>query len=141
VGGPLNDPAGSFTISGLPRAYTPGEEYELLIRLTRPALTRGGFQLTARFADGVQAGGQAGTLSATGPAQHVVTGPMGVHYAQHTSDGTFATGDAVAWRVTWQAPADGQSSVVLHAAAIASNDDDSELGDGAYTGAWKVGSR
>ena len=141
MGGPLNDPAGSFTVSGLPGTYTPGEEYELLIRLARPDLTRGGFQLAARYAEGDMAGSQAGALSASGSAQHVVTGPMGVHYAQHTSDGTFATDGAVAWRVTWQAPTHDKPSVVLHAAAIASNDDDSELGDGAYTGAWRSGTK
>ena len=139
VGGALNDPAGSLSVSGLPPAYTPGEEYELLIQLVRPNLSRGGFQLAARFAEGDMAGSQAGALSAMGRAQHVVTGPMGVHYAQHTSDGTFATDGTLEWHVTWQAPTDGRWSVVLHAAAIASNDDDSELGDATYTGAWRLG--
>ena len=138
VGGPLNDPAGSFTVSGLPPAYTPGGEYELSIRLVRPYLTRGGFQLAARFAEGDSAGSQAGALAATGQAQDIVTGPMDVHYAQHTSDGTFATDGALEWHVTWKAPTHGRRSVVLHAAAIASNDDDSELGDAAYTGAWQL---
>jgi hypothetical protein len=138
VGGALNDPAGSLTISGLPQAYTPGRDYELVIRLIRPTLSRGGFQLAARFADGEMAGSQAGALLAVGRRQHVVTGPMDVHYAQHTSDGTFATDGTLAWHVTWRAPTHGHWSVVLNAAAIASNDDDSELGDATYTGAWRL---
>jgi hypothetical protein len=131
---PLDDPAGALRLHGVPRSYTPGRRYAITVELTRPGLKRGGFELSARFADGRSAGRQAGTLAVAGDRLQIATSPDGaVQYAQHTARGSVASPPgALRWTVHWTAPA-ARDAVIFHAAGNASDDDASALGDFVYT--------
>lgn len=129
MGSELNDPAGSLTIEGLPERYTPGQAYRLIIRLRRPRMAAGGFQLSARTA----AGAQAGTLAAEAGATTVkVETATGIQYAGHTEPGSrLAAPGAAEWPVLWTAPATA-APVTFSAAANAADDDRSQMGDHVY---------
>jgi hypothetical protein len=134
VDAPLNDGVGSLHVNGLPADVEPGREYTLVVYLERPRLTRGGFQLALRFGPGEHAGTQAGSIAVADSRVQILSGgSRSVQYAEHTSNGVTATRDTIRWTVLWHAPASGAGTVVLHVAANASNDDDSELGDAVYT--------
>ena len=131
-----NDPAGRVTLRGLPAATSPGERHRITVVVARPAIAGGGFQLSARWADGPRAGAQAGTLrSVDSRARVVPAGVPAIQYAQHTAAGTAlpAAGSA-RWTVEWIAPGGGGSgSIIFHVAANAANGDDSQFGDFIYT--------
>ncbi|HEY3121320.1 MAG TPA: choice-of-anchor V domain-containing protein [Vicinamibacteria bacterium] len=133
---PLDDPAGALRLHGVPRSYTPGRRYAITVDLARPGLKRGGFELSARFADGRQAG----TLAVAGDRLQIVTSPDGaVQYAQHTARGSVASAPgALRWTVDWTAPP-ARDAVTFHAAGNASDDDASALGDFIYTAAARSG--
>lgn len=133
--GPLNDEGGSLTLAGVPAAYEPGERYRIRIVLVQPGTTRGGVQLSARFARGPREGRQAGRLRPVdGRAAVTENGEPAVSYAHHTPAGTqpVAT-DTVRWTLEWTAPETAGEGVVFHAAANAADDDASPLGDRIYT--------
>jgi photosystem II stability/assembly factor-like uncharacterized protein len=132
--GPLNSSPGTLSVDA-PTSYQPGARYELAVRLRRPDLTRGGFQLSARYAAGSSAGEQAGSLRAKDASVKVVTAAKGagIQYAEHTAPGTQADeSGAIEWTVVWDAPTDPRGPVIFHTAANASNHDDSEFGDHIY---------
>ncbi len=130
----LDAPGGALTLGGVPEAYAPGARYRLRVALARPAMQRGGFQLAARFAEGEQAGRQAGTLRPVDDRVEVVLDDSSaVAYAHHTGAGTLLEApEAARWTVEWTAPEAASGRVVFHVAANAANDDDSELGDYIY---------
>ena len=132
---PPTEPRGAVSLSGIPVHYTPGARYLVAVLLRRPDLTRGGFQFSARFADGPRAGRQAGLLEPTDDRVQTVAALTGdVRYIQHNKAGAeTATSGELRWVVRWTAPADGANDVVFHVAANASNADDSPLGDYVYT--------
>ena len=133
---PLNAPGGSLALEGVPPAYTPGATYRLTVRLRKPDMRRGGFQLAGRFADGSAAGQQAGTLRPVDAERVAITpaGSTAVQYAHHTLDGTaLAHPDAAEWTLEWTPPDTARGPVVFHAAANAANDDASAFGDFVYT--------
>ncbi len=112
-----------------PDPYRPGSTYDIRVTLTDPEAAAGGFQLTARFADGASAGRQAGTLCAVDSTVRIVGVEAGTEYAGHSPAGTGVRRPGRAtWVVRWTAPAVG-GDVVFHAAGNAANDDDSEFGD------------
>lgn len=113
-----------------PEIYEPERAYELEVALRRNGLARGGFQLTARFASGGEAGTQAGSLRPVDNRVRVVTAESGVQYAQHSEQGSQPTSErTAAWTVLWEAPSEAAGPVVVHLAANAANGDDSEFGD------------
>lgn len=124
--------------------YVPGTTYELTLSLAHPELGIGGFELSARHADGDRQGTQAGSLRAVNARVDVTdTTALPVQYARHTYDGTrldSAGVKRIGWRLQWTAPADG-GAVVFHVAANAANDDASPLGDFIYTRAFRVAPR
>ncbi len=123
-----------------PRAFEPGQTYDIVVLLRRPALTRGGFELAVRYASGEpDAARQAGQLVAVDSTRLglVRDSVRGVVYARHTRAGTRATDGEARWMVRWTAPPDRQA-VVFHAALLDSNDDDSNLGDDVLTRAQVV---
>lgn len=121
------DPPATIVVRGVPSTFTAGCEHELTIELGAPGLARAGFELAARFADGPDAGRQAGTLAAVGP-ETTVSDSNGVQYAHHTGAGTAARDGLARWTLRWTAPQES-SAVVFHVAANAANGDDSALGD------------
>jgi hypothetical protein len=136
TGGALNTPGGSLRLEGLPSRWRPGASYAIAVIMRRDSLTRAGFELSARFADGRQAG----TLAAVDSVRVTITrdSTSGLPYAHHTRDGTRGWSGEARWPVRWVAPATGHGDVLLHAASVASNDDDSNLGDLVFTAAARV---
>ena len=130
-----NPAGGSIDVIGFPDAYTPGNAYDVRIRLRGKDLGRGGFQMAIRFTENPHAGTNAGELTALDARASVTTAEKsGVQYAQHLLAGiTPLWTDSTEWTVHWTAPAvAGSGPVVLHVAANASNYDDSEYGDRIY---------
>jgi hypothetical protein len=127
----LDTGSGSLTILGLPDRFEPGKRYTLSLIMAHPAMAVAGFQLSARFEDGTQAG----ALAAMDPDSRTlaVSTDAGVQYAHHLLDGTTpAAPDTARWTIHWTAP-DSGGTVVFHAIGNAGDDDDSPLGDFVYT--------
>lgn len=123
---------GSVRIEGLPAAYEPGTTYPLEIVLRADETVTAGFQLSARYADGVARGGAAGVL---GPEDHraVLVEAEAARYLQQSEAGARAPSpEGSSWPITWRAPS-GRVPVVFHLAANSGNGDDSPLGDLVYT--------
>jgi hypothetical protein len=133
--GPLNDPAGSLQIAGLPAEFTAGQQYSITVSVRRAELRRAGFELSSRYGTGSHRGEDAGTLAApTDRLQIVTSKPPKHNYIQHTKVGAqAATPGAVSWTFVWTAPARPAGTVVFNVAANASNADSSPSGDFIYT--------
>lgn len=122
----LNPPGGNLSITGIGDDILPGEQLELHITVTRQDLGRAGFQLTARYPNG----SQAGRFVIDHNERVIFTETMdSVQYVQHSKIGSNPSGEKASWVVTWLAPASPLDTVVFHVAANAANGDQSELGD------------
>ncbi len=143
-GQPLGAGDGELVIGGIPDRFEPGRTYQITVTLSRPAMVRGGFELAARFAPHEPlAALQAGTLSPADPSRTAITrdSTTRVEYAHHLEPGTHPLRPGeLRWWVRWTAPAERQG-VVFHAAAVAGNDDNSNLGDEVYARALMVPAR
>jgi len=124
---------GSLTVSGLPGQVSPGTVYELQVFLRHEGMARAGFELSARFPDGTQAG----RLAPSDDGTRLVAG-NGVQYVGHSDAGSFVPGDSIRWSILWTAPDSLLGDVLIHAAANAANGDDSPFEDWIYAGAWTV---
>lgn len=128
---PLQPAGRNLSVSGLPATYIPGDSYRLEIELLAPDARRAGFQLSARFASGLDAGDQSGGLGSSGDRVSVVTASAsGIQYAQQTRRGaTLEAPGPARWSVDWTAPSHRRAPVAFHIAANAANGDDSAFGD------------
>jgi hypothetical protein len=127
-----NDGHGRIQLSGFPERYTPGETYELELTVARAEMAAAGFQLAVRHADDMT---QAGTVEVPPEEQRRVgvLSERGVLFAQQLLDGAeLADSHTISWTVLWTAPGSGER-VIAHAAAVAADGDDSQLGDHVYT--------
>lgn len=132
---PPNAPGGTLRLDGIPRSYVHGQTYRIVVTLARPEMKRGGFEMAARFASGRQKGKQAGTWRALDERARVISAgdDPSLQFTQHTTVGTVTTDKGVTrWTVEWTAPKEAGSPVQFNAAANASNDDASPLGDFIY---------
>jgi hypothetical protein len=132
AGQPVDEPAGQLTLAGLPDVIAPGKAYTLTLRLVRPGLKSAGFQLSIRDAED---GTQAGRLEAADSNRDriAVFDSRGIQFAQHIAPGILQGSEAaVHWLLIWTAPAE-PGPVAVHAAAVAGDGDNSELGDHVYT--------
>ena len=123
------DPAGRLEVEGFPEYWQPDTLYVLTVKLHRPDMGRGGFQLAVRFANG----GQSGTLIPTDDrtATDVLNG---ITYAYQTVLGTeLQSPNANTWHLEWRTPPTPTQPVMLHAVGNAANNDDSQFGDHIYT--------
>lgn len=127
---PLNDPAGRLTLAGIPPSYTPGQRYLITVTVAHPQLVRAGFQVTARF----EAGDNAGTFGSLDDRTDRVADDAGrITYLQHAPSGTEAPAPGTGqWMFEWIAPA-GTTPVTFHLAANAANGDGLPRGDFIYT--------
>ena len=127
----LNAAPGKLAIDGAPEKFAPGERYTLTITLTREGMKLAGFQFTARFTDGKQAGSLAPGAS---DAERVKVEKSGdVYYAgQKKAGSTIGDAGVARWVVEWTAPSTG-GSVMLNVAANAANGDERVDGDFVYT--------
>lgn len=126
----LNIEGGSLTVDGVSKTFKPGKNYEITVTVESERLEVGGFQMTARFEDGTQAGSfeWAGDLLMFTPS---VTDE--IQYLQHTKEGTEPTGEReTSWTFTWSAPEESGQDIILNIAANAGNYDDSSFGDWIY---------
>jgi hypothetical protein len=132
---PLNDGAATIRLDTLPGVYEPERTYALQLSATHPDLERGGFQLTARFEDGTQAGRFVISDSTVLRVQHL----RGIDYLSHTlaGAGQVKNHEAV-WRFDWVAPASDRR-VVFNLAVNAANHDASEFGDRIFTRTFHSG--
>ncbi len=125
----LNQEGGSLTVDGLDDILEPGKSYDVTVIVESEQLEIGGFQMTARFEDGTQAG----EFEWSGD-RLIFTPSVGeeVQYLQHSREGTSPTAEReVSWNFTWQAP-EHSAPVIFNIAANAGNDDDSSFGDWIY---------
>lgn len=96
-----------------------------------------GFQLSARFEDGSQAGRF--KISENDRVMFTESVPDSLQYVQHSRKGTeLSEENKNSWIVTWQAPESVSSAVIFNVAANAGNGDQSEFGDFIYADEWKV---
>lgn len=122
-------------LDSLPSVYEPERSYQMRLRLQHPELKRGGFQLSARFEDGTQAGNFVIPDTLLLRVQRFAE----VDYLSHTFAGTDQLrGDTASWSFAWRAPA-SDKRVVFHAAFNVSDQDASQFGDRIYTTAFYTG--
>ena len=128
----LNDSRGELLVDGISNSYKPDQVYKIEIKLRHEEMKNGGFQLTARFGDGTQAGEfeWVNERLAFTPERRV---GGDVKYLQHTAEGSELTDDRKTnWVFYWKAPSRGEKPVIFNIAANAGNDDLSAFGDWVY---------
>lgn len=135
----LNDERGSLEVSGIGDTYQPGSNYNVTITVESERLGKGGFQMTARFEDGTQAGSFAWS------GDRLTLTPLEdnpIEYLQHSAAGTAPVEERTArWSFVWQAPKNDTRPVTFNIAANAGNDDLSSFGDWIYVREWVAGSK
>lgn len=128
-----NGPGGSVEISGVPDEAVAGERYPFSVQIMREGMRAGGFQLSARDPETGEQVGRFELTDASGGRVAILVS-RDIQFVHHTYDGVELASDGSGfWRVDWVAPADGRVAVIFHAAGVAANDDDSEIGDFVYT--------
>lgn len=123
----LNQPEGELAVTGIEDSFEPGVKSVIHIEVKRDDMNRAGFQLTARFEDG----SQAGTFDLS---EHLTTTPNidnEITYVQHGVGKVEAEGGKKKWQVKWLAP-DQTGPVIFNIAVNAANGDASEFGDWIY---------
>lgn len=120
---------GTLALDGLAAHVDVGSTQRLTVTLVQAGQLRAGFMLSARTADGAQAG----TLSAV-DATATITRARDVAYLHHTLAGTAVAGDTATWTFDWTAnDLAAGDSVVFHIVGNAANDDESPFGDYVYS--------
>ncbi len=127
-----NDDVGRLTLAGFPERYTPGTTYDLELTLSRtPAIPAAGFQLAVRRADSTQAGTI--KVPTEEQARIALMDERGVQYAHHQlAEPAAPPAETVSWKLSWTAPEEA-GEILVHAAAVAGNGDESQTGDYVYT--------
>ncbi|SMO47164.1 choice-of-anchor V domain-containing protein [Fodinibius sediminis] len=127
----LNPAGGQLSVTGIPETIDRGERIEIQLRLTRDQMGRAGFQLAARYEDGIQAGSF--DISESNRIILTPSAPDSLEYVQHSSAGSKPLGDGrTSWTVNWKAPERITGNVVFNVVANAANGDQSEFGDFIY---------
>lgn len=107
--------------------YEPGGRYEFFVSLADSSADVAGFQLSARFEDG----SQAGTLEAL-DSSAAVGNEDGVQYATHTEPREADEDGRYRFKVRWTAPEEAAGPVTLNAAAVTAVEDMSPVGDNTH---------
>lgn len=124
----LNQPEGELAVSGMKDAYKADKEYTIQIKVQREDMSRAGFQMTARFEDG----SQAGQFELN---EEVTTTPNienTIAYLQHAVGEVEAENGEKNWEIRWRAPDQADQPIIFNIAANAANGDASEFGDWIY---------
>lgn len=124
----------ALLIEGNPEAYTPGQSYNITIRITDPNVVRFGYQLVALTPDGKNAGN---FEVIDEERTQVIQNHLKLtdrQYATYTYDGTAAvkTGESE-WKIRWTAPEKNEGDVQFYLATVSANDDNTDKGDRVYT--------
>jgi hypothetical protein len=135
---PLNAPEYKLLLEGLPARYEAGKVYTLAVRFDPPP-TAGGFELSARIADGPEMGRQAGSFQGGDEGVAVdehagnatpAAGSQPIQYGHHTAKSNRPGREG--WKVQWTAPDPAVDPIVFHVTANAADGDSSPLGDYIY---------
>ncbi|RKU10434.1 hypothetical protein C6501_13855 [Candidatus Poribacteria bacterium] len=128
AGNSLNASGGSLMLT-VPKNYSPGVEYDIIVNLSRAGQSRWGFEMTALNNNGTRAG-----TFATADANTQLSETNSKQYIQHTSVGT-ARGkrNANSWTFKWTAPSTNIGPITFYAAGNAANGDFGTSGDYIYT--------
>lgn len=127
----LNPEGGSLTVSGIGETISAGERVEIQITISRNDLGIAGFQFSARYSNG----SQAGQFNIEGNERLTFTEatPDSLQFVQHSAIGSEPTEIGISrWTVIWQAPESPRDTVIFNVAANAANGDQSEFGDFIY---------
>lgn len=132
---PLNEPSGRLSLSGIPESYTPREPYLITVAVAHPQLVLAGFQLSARFETGENAGRNAGAFRPVDDLTEAIPDDGGrITYIQHTARGASVPVPGTGrWTFEWTAPTVPTGPVSFHLAANAANGDASSRDDFIYT--------
>lgn len=125
---PVNYKEGKLSVEGVPEKYSAGTTYQFQIAVERPDLGNAGFQLSARFPDGTQAG----TFKKPSDRVEITRNDStDIQYVQHSAIGTDNDGPGkIQWTIEWTAPkSQHQNKLLIHIAANAANGDASAFGD------------
>ncbi|MCW9705636.1 choice-of-anchor V domain-containing protein [Fodinibius salsisoli] len=127
----LNPDGGSLSVAGIPKTIDAGQSLTITITVDRKKLGKGGFQLSARYPDGRQAG----RFEIEGNSRIMATSsiPDSLQYVQHSKAGTKPTAQSEArWQINWKAPKTVSDTIIFNIAVNAANGDQSEFGDFIY---------
>lgn len=133
----LNKEEGELELRGLETEIESGKEYSLEVFVSRPDLGVAGFQLTARFEDG----SQAGTFVLNEQVILTPNTPGDVEYLQHAIRNIHPENGTKSWMFTWKAPENTDQPIIFNLAGNAANGDESAFGDYILVREWGVGSR
>lgn len=129
----VNAKQGTLTVKGIDaNVAKEGDELLIQVMVEREDLGRAGFQLTARFEDG----SQAGQFHIQGNERLVETrsAPDSLQYIQHSKEGSNPNhADKNSWDITWSPPESSSKQIIFHITANAANGDQSEFGDYIFT--------
>ncbi len=136
IGAPLNGGGGSIQITGLPAAYSLGQQIPVTVTASQDDAVVYGFQLTAIDSTGKTVGSFALPNESPPRSQiisNVVEGNVR-QYVEHTIDGLLSQSFGTnSWTFIWTAPSGPTGQVVFYAAGNAANGDGSPSGDFIYT--------
>lgn len=133
----LNPDGGSLEITGIPKKISEKGRIHIEITVEREALGAVGFQLSARYPNGQQAG----SFDIKGKDRIMFSRsvPDSLEYIQHSDVSTDPTGEnSSSWTLTWVAPESVSEPVIFNIVANAANGDQSEFGDFIYAREIKV---
>lgn len=130
----INSGPGELSLSGVPEAYEPGNEYPITIRLQQEGQQRWGFQVTVLNAS-LQRSGEITAFDES--SMQLETDDVDGnerYYLKHTRRGTHQGEEGpVEWQFTWQAPDTAEGAVMFYVAGNAGNGDREPTGDYIYT--------
>jgi hypothetical protein len=114
--------------------YQPNEVYDMSVSLTQQGIERFGFQVLALNAQNENVGEFIITDSARTQTQQGVGPYQGKTYLTYKYAGTnpFSAGLGK-WDFKWKAPSTNQGEIKIFVAAVAANNDGTDLGDTVYT--------
>lgn len=123
---PINFEEGVLSVEGFPERYQAEKSYRLQITVERRDLGKAGFQLSARFAGGSQAGS---FKSLSDRTECTTMDSTNVQYIQHSAKSVEpADSNKNHWAIEWTAP-ESSKEVLFNLAANAANGDASAFGD------------
>ncbi len=127
--GPVNPPGGRVLVNP-PPSYVPGSTVPIQVTIQDTMMVRWGFQLSARFSNGTQAG----SFESREQQSTVRTvQATGIQYAVQT-DAPRQASTSFTFTVYWTAPVDSsRGEVVFNAVGMGSNDDSKVDLDHTYT--------
>lgn len=133
----LNPEEGSLSITGIPKRISEKERIDIEITVERETLGAAGFQFSARYPDGSQAGSF--DIAGNNRIMFSTSVPDSLEYVQHSASGTEPMEEnSNSWKLIWKTPESISQPVIFNIAANSANGDQSEFGDFIYAREIKV---